>query len=817
MNSSSSSVNSNITILYKFRSGTNFESLPLADGGAVGGARLLDIKRAIVQARNLGSGAGVGGTLEFDLAVQDASTGQEYNDENAFLPRGARIVVRRVAAERGRGLLSRIANMGYFGGGGDGPSQQQTATAAATAAAARDDFYTIRADREDDEDEFIDSSGPTNTEADESRELEALRAVTDQAGTMYSTNSISSSSSTAIRPRDPRLAGAAGGGGMVPPPHFAKPPPHPTAGAAATSTRPTFHTNTSNHPHQFSRNADPELRQQEAMMMAATQPKKRATGIPRTFLTLSATTTAGGEGGGVPTSQASAGGGDATGSGVDAGGGGGDLATQLQPPVQAFQALVRSGGGQSTSSSNNSGRRDLDYALRLTATTLPDHLTCGICHKLAKMAMLVPWDAEGRPTCESCIRDGLVKGGYTCPLTGMEGVSPDDLFPNVGLRKAVEAFEADIMAKMEMIEKQIEADELKEEEERRKRKKSEEEAEAGRTIRRDTNEFDEDGGDGILLRNRRGKGAVAKKRKDDLFGGDDEFGGDVFDVAGDVDEADDGDEIHSDHDLQLHSEGKVINDKHGGTVGDNEPIESCVAGDDYVNRNDNDPQSKNNETNAHSQKSDQPHENDDNNVDENGAPAVNNNNSLSPSTSAVTSTLGSVVKPTAASAASRREPPRRARGPPAGYVLGPAGGGVVAGVGGIAHPPPPLHNNIAGAAVVPPPPPPPPPRGVGVPPPYHQQGDNAARGGRGGRFYPNPFGGRGGGRGGGRFPSNHFNYQQQQLQPPQPFSPNIGVGRGVGGIQHSMPPHVYPNPHGGGIGGGRGYGFPHGNQQWVSC
>jgi hypothetical protein len=103
---------------------------------------------------------------------------------------------------------------------------------------------------------------------------------------------------------------------------------------------------------------------------------------------------------------------------------------------------VRTGGGQSLSSST--GRRDLD-ALKLTATSVPDHLQCGICHTIVKSVMLVQWDtAEGRSTCESCIRDGQTKNGFTCPLTGTKGVSPDDLFPNVGLRKAADAFVRDV-------------------------------------------------------------------------------------------------------------------------------------------------------------------------------------------------------------------------------------------------------------------------------------------------------------------------------------------------------------------------------------
>jgi hypothetical protein len=172
-------------------------------------------------------------------------------------------------------------------------------------------------------------------------------------------------------------------------------------------------------------------------MMGAPQPKKRATGIPRTFLTL-------GAGNPPPTGAGDGGGGEDNG-GEENNQPQGNLAAQLQPSAQAFQALVRTGGGQSLSSST--GRRDLD-ALKLTATSVPDHLQCGICHTIVKSVMLVPWDtAEGRSTCESCIRDGQTKNGFTCPLTGTEGVSPDDLFPNVGLRKAADAFVRDVMAK----------------------------------------------------------------------------------------------------------------------------------------------------------------------------------------------------------------------------------------------------------------------------------------------------------------------------------------------------------------------------------
>ena len=537
-------------------------------------------------------------------------------------------------------------------------------------------------------------------------------------------------------------------------------------------------------------------------MMGAPQPKKRATGIPRTFLTLGAA------GNPPPTAPEGGGQGAGDGGGGEDNGGGeennqpqGNLAAQLQPSAQAFQALVRTGGGQSLSSSTR--RRDLDYALKLTATSVPEHLQCGICHTIVKSAMLVPWDtAEGRSTCESCIRDGLTKNGFTCPLTGTEGVSPDDLFPNVGLRKAADAFVRDVMAKMDAIEKQIEAEQ---EEEERKRVAAVAERERGRVGGGGGNDFD-DGRDGIVSGKRGGKAANKKRKGDDelLFGGDDEFGGDVFDVAADDDDDDDDDEPEDLDETATATASLAIDDnaKTETTGGD----AKRSGKNDTVDAANVDRQT-NNETNVH--KSDQPDQDDDASARDrpkNGDDAA----------------LPSSTKPTGARAA-RKEAPKR-RGPPAGYVLGPAGGGGGGGVGAgvMTTPPPHLVNNMMHQFPPPPPPPPPMPTRVGGPPfigDMGRGGGGRGMGGGGGRFHPNQFGGRGGD---GRFPNPHHNQQQQhppyhhqqQQQPPQPYPPHNGAGRGG----HNLPPMGYPNQQGGGRGGGGGGGGGfQGNQQWVSA
>ena len=142
------------TILYKFRSGQTFEALPLPGSAA----RLVDVKKAIVKAKKLDQGAG----LEFDLSVKDATTNQEYVDENMVLPRGTRVIVQRLPAARGHGFLARMARADAGFG-----------SAAATTSAAPSGFYTIDS-RNNEEEEFVSTSKP-----EEEKELAELMAVTD--------------------------------------------------------------------------------------------------------------------------------------------------------------------------------------------------------------------------------------------------------------------------------------------------------------------------------------------------------------------------------------------------------------------------------------------------------------------------------------------------------------------------------------------------------------------------------------------------------------------------------------------------------------
>jgi DWNN domain len=462
------------TILYKFRSGTTYEALTLPGNNT----RLLDIKKAIVIAKKLDHGS-----MDFDLSVKDGTSGMDYVDDTAIVPRGTRIVVQRLPSARGQGILAKLARNQQFG----------TAVPTLLDAAARgttttggtglnSDFYTIDSRNHDEDEEFVSSSiiipslplPPPPPPSTEDSELAALRAATEASST---TTSDIANRTSGIGLNSAMLRGGPGGGGAFRMAGMGPPPP--SRGLEHyPHVKPTKH----HRPH-----ADPEIREQEQQQQTQ---KKRATGIPRTFLSLSAPTT-----------------------GAD----GAESAslTVIQPNTFVFDELVNRGGGQSENATGT--KRDLEYALKITATTIPEYLQCAICHAVVRDAMMLPWDPEGRTTCEQCIRTALTENGFRCPLTQQEGVSPDDLFPNHALRKAAVQFVKDVMEKMKEIHQQTEM----------------EEDEINNVENDKQNLLDGDLNDkGVILSRRANAAEKRKKMESDDYGGggDDDFGGDVFAV-----------------------------------------------------------------------------------------------------------------------------------------------------------------------------------------------------------------------------------------------------------------------------------------------
>lgn len=530
------------SILYKFRSATTFEAVPLPGSAA----RLFDVKKAIVMAKKLDQA----GSMEFDLSVRDATTNEEYADENMLLPRGTRLIVQRLPAARGHGFLSRMARNPY--GGGNAP-----ATAATTAAPSN--FYTIDSRGQGEEEEFI-----TAAPAAEDKELAALRAATD-AGR-----------------GDLRLHVSGGGGGFRPP-------------AAGRGGGGGGNNSNSNFVPRQRPNADPELREQEKLQ----QPKKRATGIPRTFLNLNAPPATDGSNGEEGASNV----------------------PLLQPNAIGFEELVNRGGGQSENASNS---KSLEYALKLTATTVPEYLQCAICHNVVKDGMMLPWDAEGRTTCESCIRDALTQNGFRCPLTGQEGVSPDDLLPNLALRKAAEQFVKGVMEKMEEITKQQVDDD---------------EDVDFTTGDNKANLLEGDSGDKGVIVSKKTTLTSRKKQQeeDDPFAGEDDFGGDVF-------------AVETEEKPEEKEEPVAPEPKHEEQVVKKEQVMETKKEDKpQVEQNQNQNVVETTTTAAAKPDSESPQN-------------TRNERSLSP-----TNPRASSREP----ASSRRD---RRRGPPVGYSMGPAGG-----------------------------------------------------------------------------------------------------------------------------------------------
>ena len=475
------------TILYKFRSATTYESISLPGSSA----RLFDIKRAIVKAKSLDKNTS--NSLEFDFKITNAMTNESYDDETMVLPRGTRLIVSRLPAAKGQGLLARFAradaglSSGVAVGGRYGNPK-----------AAESGYYTVT---NNDEEEFVDGttmvedkntsnniiinnnnnvdnnhSSNHNHNDDDDEEAKLRAVIPGQSTTTHTIYNRNNNNATTLTSSSNTIA---------------KPPQPSSIPNNKFKQHHNIQSTNMNYPARP--NADPTLREMEQQQQALENSnKRRKTGIPRTFHQP----------------------------------GGSDDADNTKAFETGFNQLLDRGGGQS-SISKQSKKRDLEYALQLTATEIPEHLQCGICARVVKDALFVPWDDEGRTACDLCMRKGLSENRLRCPLTGQDGVSPDELRPNKGLRKAAELFESEVMEQMEKIIQQQEADEEQEREERKALEAKEKE------LQQQSNDYEGDTSEkGVVMRKGlMNRGGNRKSYDDDPFGGEDDFGGDVFAVT----------------------------------------------------------------------------------------------------------------------------------------------------------------------------------------------------------------------------------------------------------------------------------------------
>ena len=63
---------------------------------------------------------------------------------------------------------------------------------------------------------------------------------------------------------------------------------------------------------------------------------------------------------------------------------------------------------------------------------LPDELTCPVCKKLVKDAVIIQCCSES--FCYECIQEYLCENEFTCPLCKATDISPETLVPNKALR-----------------------------------------------------------------------------------------------------------------------------------------------------------------------------------------------------------------------------------------------------------------------------------------------------------------------------------------------------------------------------------------------
>ncbi|KAJ3112910.1 Aromatic/aminoadipate aminotransferase 1 [Phlyctochytrium bullatum] len=108
---------------YKFRSAKDYDKA-IFDGS---GISVFDLKREIIINKKLGKGT------DFDLAIFNAQTNEEYTDDSFIIPRNTLILVNRNPASRpGRGTAQRYVNNTMAVPGGDGRGRPAAAPAPVT-------------------------------------------------------------------------------------------------------------------------------------------------------------------------------------------------------------------------------------------------------------------------------------------------------------------------------------------------------------------------------------------------------------------------------------------------------------------------------------------------------------------------------------------------------------------------------------------------------------------------------------------------------------------------------------------------------------
>lgn len=360
-------------IQFKFSASKTYESIEF-NGLMI---KLLELKRAIVEKRGLMKG------MDFDLAVSNAQTKENYTDDDMMIPKNTSVVVRRVPASGGQpGLLARLD------GTASGTKKAASAARPIEVPAREAPTDPRRRPRAVDEPAPVEDDGTAAVLAnvmgavDEFRPKGANRGPGGAGG------------------RFGGMAGPQGGGGPLPP----RPMGGRGGGGSAGQLPSSYVCHRCGKPGHFIRdcpepaNGENKFRQHSGVA-----------GVPRAFWK--------------PANDAK----DGEEMKFDG----------IQPSSARFESLVKRGVG----SAPDDPQRVREAA---SADNPPSHLVCPVCSKLFQDAVVLP--CCGDAACDECARNALMTRNNSCPLCN-QYCALDQLIPNKRLRTAVEKYQIEWLEK----------------------------------------------------------------------------------------------------------------------------------------------------------------------------------------------------------------------------------------------------------------------------------------------------------------------------------------------------------------------------------
>ena len=116
---------------------------------------------------------------------------------------------------------------------------------------------------------------------------------------------------------------------------------------------------------------------------------------------------------------------------------------KIQAPtfVTEREGRSRPGGGHRTALS-------FERALRRLGMSVPPEYQCALCSRLVSDPVLLPWDVEQRACCSGCIRPVLAST-FTCPVTGLDDKSQEELLPYMRVREGAEKWREGVWGEAE--------------------------------------------------------------------------------------------------------------------------------------------------------------------------------------------------------------------------------------------------------------------------------------------------------------------------------------------------------------------------------